>query len=355
MQRKSLNVFRIDERVFLFMIALMFISSLILAFRYKNAAPCAPVSIEIAAASFTDGTLISFAAGSSNGTEYNWDFGDGTKLTNTTASIRHAFKAPGSYLVAVLVNGHCEAIKTVRILPAPVVINASLIPDFIAPESTELNQPVTFTDTTADAESWEWLFDEGESVYDRNRQTSYTFTTPGPHTIILKINGRSDRVSSKQIFVKPATPLIDRRFDQPLPPRRNTHVLPDLKDAPTVNRPAKDTTAAIVPTVKPQPVNAPPIEADEMIIILQGIVTGEKKPADVLPYFCGEPDIMVTYNGTRMKFSQMCTQLRKFGRLNRITVPGVRLVKSNATNCLKGMDVTVSRRTRFDRLLNRQD
>jgi hypothetical protein len=354
MDRSKLNVFRLDERVFAFMLALALLSFVILGFRYKTSDTCETVNLRIDAAAYVEGSLISFKAETKNALSFSWDFGDGEQIDNGAATIQHAFKTPGDYLITVAVNGHCEAIKYLKISPAPVVINASLIPDFIAPARAKINQPVNFEDTTADAVTWEWRFGEQEPVYDKNRKTTYTFTTPGSHVIILRINGRSDRASSKQIYVEDAVPLLTKKEIKVLP-KKNPYPKLDLPLAPKTPPQKSDSIAAPKIETKPPPVKAPPIEADEMIIFLQGIVIGEKKAADALVYFCGEPDVMVNYNGTKMKFSQMCNELKKIGKLNQITTPEVRLMKQNSTNCIKGMDVTVGKRSRIDRILGRKN
>jgi hypothetical protein len=354
MNASRLNVFRIDERVFTFMVALVVLSSIILAFRYKTADKCEPVNIDSNAAEYIEGSLIFFKAGVQNAKSFSWDFGDGNKVHNAVATIQHAYRSPGEYLVTVEVNGHCEAIKMIKILPAPVVVNTSIKPDFIAPAVVKLNEPVSFEDTTADAVDWEWRFGENESIYDKNRKTTYTFTTPGQHIVILRINGRSDRVSSKQIYVEDERPVLSKNEIKVLP-KKNMYPKIEMPIAPQTQPRKRDSIAAPKLETKAQPVKAPPLEADEMIIFIQGIVTGEKKSTDALPYFCGEPDIPVTYNGMKMKFSQMCNELKKIGKLNRITTPEVRLMKQNSTNCIKGMDVTVGKRSKIDRILGRKD
>lgn len=53
--------------------------------------------------------LIQFSNESTDATEFNWDFGDGTKLSSTALTVDHIFQAGGSYKVEI------EAVKQVYI------------------------------------------------------------------------------------------------------------------------------------------------------------------------------------------------------------------------------------------------
>lgn len=348
-------VYRIDERVLFVMIALIAVSSLILGFRFSNAEPCADVTVVTRAANYYTGSLISFRAEAKGGVTYEWDFNDGSTPEHKLNSIQHSFATPGTYLISVVVNGHCEGFDTLEIQEAPIVKRLSLHPEFLAPDTAVVNKPVTFVDTTNDAISWEWRFGESDIVDGRSQKVSCIYKTPGPKTIYLKINGRSDRVSTRTIYVKDAEQLV--RID---PPKAKQHrgmpnTIGQVPTTPPIGigrEKASSEGKAITSPVPPKTYTD--IQADEMIILIQGIVSGEKKAPDFSQYFCDEMNIPVTYNGTPMKFSQMFNILKDFKKVNNISRPEVQLMKNSTTNCIKMMIVNVEKRGLFKRLTNKK-
>jgi PKD repeat protein len=345
--------FRIDEKVIYSMIFMMVLSSAILAFRFNQAEPCTAVRVAVNATDYFEGSLISFKAETTNGRTYHWDFNDGTKSDFTLPTIQHAFINPGTYVISVLVNGHCEGFETVTIKGAPVIARKSLKPEFIAPVVATINKPVTFEDTTSDATSWEWRFGETDLVDGRTRKSSWVYRTPGVKNIYLKINGRQDRVSTTTIYVKDADPVLAPYKAAPkkieLPAwAQNIPQKPLDNGANEIKLPAAPVTIPGVPApAADKPGVFPPIEADEMILMIQGAVSGEKKMADFYQYFCDQ-NIDVTYNGVPMKFNQMFNTLREFKKLKNIKKPEVQLSKKSSTNCVVSMIVNVHKRSRFD-------
>jgi hypothetical protein len=357
MTTNSASGYRIDERVIYLMVFLMIVSTAILAFRFRKAEPCSAVRIEVRATDYFEGSLISFHAQTQGGKSYRWDFNDGTGSSFGFPSIQHSFRNPGTYVVSVLVNDHCEGYETVVIKPAPVIARVSHRPEFIAPAMSMVDKPVTFEDTTSDATSWEWRFGESEIVDARTRKASWVYRTPGAKTIYLKVNGRQDRVSSTIIYIKDTDPVL-APYKPPAKRKPSIFIIPPaIQNIP--NNPAPTVSGSTIPTGKdpiataPAPVTeaAKPtkvadIQADEMILMIEGIVTGEKKMADFLPYFC-EENIPVTYNGTPMNFNQMFNILKAIKKRKKIERPEVRLIKKSSTNCIKSMIVKVDKNRSF--------
>ncbi len=357
MTTNSTSGYRIDERVIYLMVILMIFSSAILAFRLKNAEPCSAVQIDVKATNYFDGSLISFHAETKGGKSYRWDFNDGSGPSFGFPSIQHSFRNPGTYVVSVLVNNHCEGYETVVIKPSPVIARTSLRPEFIAPVMSMVDKPVTFEDTTSDATSWEWRFGESEIVDARTKKASWVYRTPGVKTIYLKVNGRQDRVSTTTIYIRDNEPVL-APYKPAAKPKPSIFVIPPSipnipnNPAPIVSGntvPAAKESAATVPPAAaeaPKPAKVADIQADEMILMIEGTVTGEKKMADFLPYFC-EENIPVTYNGTPMNFNQMFNILKAIKKRKKIERPEVQLVKKSSTNCIKSMIVKVEKNRSF--------
>jgi PKD repeat protein len=243
----------------------------------------------------------------------------------------------------------------VEIEEAPIFRSLLSSTEFLAPDTAIVNKPVTFEDTTSDAVSWEWRFGESDIVDNRSKKVSCTYKTPGVKTIYLKINGRSDRVSTRTIYVKNAEPLI--RVDQPQATQtagKSFGRVPRINDTPKVQpgfRTKLDTGNFTPPEV---PKVYTDVQADEMIILIQGIVSGEKKVSDFSQYLCDGLNIPVTYNGTPMKFSQMCNLLKDFKKVTNISKPEVQLIKNSSTNCIKTMIVNVNKRSKLEKLFGKQ-
>jgi len=349
--------YRIDERVIYLMVILMILSSTILAFRFKKAEPCTAVRIAVKATDYFEGSLISFQAETKGGKSYRWDFNDGTGSSFGFPSIQHAFRNPGTYVVSVMVNDQCEGYETVVIKPAPVIARTSLRPEFIAPVTSIVNKPVTFEDTTSDATSWEWRFGESEIVDAKTKKASWVYRTPGVKTIYLKVNGRQDRVSTTTIYIRDIEPVL-APYKPPARRKQSTYVIPrntpKIPDSPestgsdSKDPDDKDDAGTVPPVVAEaqKPGKVADIQADEMILMIEGIVTGEKKMADFLPYFC-EENIPVIYNGTPMNFNQMFNTLKAIKKKKKIEKPEVQIIKKSATNCIKSMTVKVDKSRSF--------
>ena len=349
-KRVGFHGYRIDERVVFTMTGLIVLSLLVLGFRYRNTDPCMDVIVVVNAPNYYQGSLISFRAEAIGGKNYAWDFSDGETYESSLGSVQHRFKNPGIYIISVVVNGHCEGFDTVTVTERPLDRTPSIQPSFLAPDTATVNRPVTFVDTTGDATSWKWRFGESDLVDGVTQKISYTYKTPGIKLVYLEINGRPDRASTRAIYVKAETPLVQTVLPRP---RSNTrggmNTEPIIKKKPDshpiTGGPAQGGTIS----QPPPPKVYPDVQADEVIILLQGVVTGEKKAADFTQYFCDAADIPVTYNGTPMKFSQMCVILKDFKKLKKISKPEVQLIKNSSSNCIWTMTVNVNKKGLFYR------
>ena len=307
------------------------------------------VNVVVKAPNYYEGALVSFRAEAAGGKSYAWDFNDGKTSESNLASVQHSFPSPGIYYVSVVVNGHCEGFDTVTIVERPLDKSPLLEPSFIAPDTATVNRPITFTDTTSDATSWKWRCGEGDLVDGINQKISYTYKTPGIKVVYLEINGRPDRASTRTIYVKDEQPLVQMEFSHPKPKGRiGVYPVPNIRPKPT--GPALGDSASGSSVAQPPPPKKyTDVQADEVIILLQGVVTGEKKAADFTQYFCDGSDIPVTYNATPMKFSQMCNILSGIKKLKKIEKPEVQLIKNSSSNCINRMIVTVMKAGFFDR------
>lgn len=128
-------------------------------------------------------------------TQYTWDFGDGTILTNGTANETHNYAAPGFYNVCLTINGvaannttctntSCQAIA-VTANPAPCAATASFT-------NTINGQTVNFNNTSScfncAITSYVWDFGDG-SVPNNTPNPSHTYANPGTYTVCVTMTG----------------------------------------------------------------------------------------------------------------------------------------------------------------------
>lgn len=344
MFKKTSSIQRIDESVYLTMGIIGFLSVLVLAFRFKNYEPCQPIKITVSASGFLAGYPIKLNAECKNGKQFEWNFGDGTLQETTVPTAIHIYKKPGNYIVAVTVNNRCAEAQKVYIKEAPSINPASLLPVFISPDTALVNTPVTCYDKTPNAQSWEWKFGESGAVDATSKEPTYIYKTPGIKTIYLKINGRSDQIAARIIYVKDKQQKQVIKLQTPvLPAGSNMPQVKQEPDAPALNQLPEEKAE----TPKPK---APEITNEQMSEWLTDIVTGKKKAADFSGHLCDNLDLMVVYNGNPLSFTQMCDEIIRFKKVKKIQQPKVLLTVDGVTGCIKTMNVSIKKKTLFDQI-----
>ena len=110
------------------------------------------------------------------GTDFKWEFGDGTFSTDISPS--HLYANPGTYnvrLIAIDTNT-CNKIDTSAYFTIKVVLKPTAFFSW-APIPPQQNVPVTFTNlSSADATHFLWNFGDGENATDRNPVHQYNAT-----------------------------------------------------------------------------------------------------------------------------------------------------------------------------------
>ncbi|HMJ46549.1 MAG TPA: PKD domain-containing protein, partial [Ferruginibacter sp.] len=124
-----------------------------------------------------------------------WRFGDGT--TSTSQNPVKSYSTPGSYQVKLISNfGACKdsVTRNITVLPKPVAA-------FSAPVTASCNVPFTvnFNNSSSGANSYQWLFGDGNSS--AAASPAYTYTTPGVYTVTLITSNSS---GCSDTLVKPA-------------------------------------------------------------------------------------------------------------------------------------------------------
>jgi PKD repeat protein len=342
MKNNSSAGYRLDEQVYLTMGAVCVIALLVLAFRYNATHACYPINILPTSANFAVGNLVTFRADTREGRTFEWNFGDGATTKEEDPVTLHTYNRAGKYTVVVTVDGQCTEMQVVDIKEAPIVINTSLPPNILGPDTAYVGKPVRYEDGTSSSTAWAWHFEGTSMVNAFTKEASYIYTTPGPRKIVLQVNHRPELFSEKVIIV------IDPNATAQVHNQSKNHgggggtqiiKVHDSPTTPPINIP--DIPKANDDENKPKP--APNVSDDKLQSMLLQVIDGTMVQDDFATYLCNNLNMVIKYNGESKTFSAMCTELKQLKR-KRVKKITVTQTKDKTTNCILTMDVTVQKK-----------
>ncbi|HEY8920046.1 MAG TPA: PKD domain-containing protein [Chitinophaga sp.] len=319
----------IDPMVLYTFLALLTISVVMLAFKAGNRQDCSMVSMAFSSrqhgvnTSFTVGEVITFKAnntGSAPAGGYTWNFSD-SSVQQQGQQVYHAFNKAGSFVVT-LQAGKCSWNQEVQVInPIPLTTStpaADVFPVIDGPTEAFVGRPVTFSNSTPGAKSWEWRLQQPNAETHSERSHTYVFSSPGDRIVTLVVNGDASRMVKKRVNVFPA-PQEHRNTDPFVPP---PFPVPETK--PEVAPPA------------PEKPKAPAISDEEFRGMLTQLSNKQKGIQDFAPYLCNNLNARVLLNDKDVKtFSQFCEAIR--GK-KRIKIEMVNLIK-DPDGCVKEIRV----------------
>ncbi len=201
--------------------------SLFLAWPFENLAPVDAVQLmnrsmswfnvpSAPAASFTVddqavtvGQVVQFTNTSAGATSYHWDFGDGA--TSTLTNPTHSYAAPMQANVILRADNQCAMNLSgmqIGVYWAPI---ASFTPSATL---VDIGETVSFTNTSQNADTYDWDFGDGGSSQETN--PSHIYSSPGVFTVELTASNpaEADRYTA-YIHVRAAhvhfLPIVLRR------------------------------------------------------------------------------------------------------------------------------------------------
>jgi|GEM_PF-2365286 len=138
---------------------------------------------------------------------YDWDFGDGAKKENASASEQHTYTKDGTYLVRVTVTDD-DGNTTTSTRQVTVVRGKYPVAYPGGPYAVKINVPLTFNGTGNDSDgvvrNYEWDFD-GDGAYDWSSattgQTSHTYATANTYTARLRVMDDDSNSTTKTVQV----------------------------------------------------------------------------------------------------------------------------------------------------------
>ncbi|MEO1412478.1 MAG: PKD domain-containing protein [Bacteroidota bacterium] len=145
--------------------------------------------------------LVSFSNHSENASSYLWDLGDNN--TSTEINPDHNYPVPGIYEVVLRsINGCDTAIARQSLLINPEQINPR--PDFTVDRQAGCpGMTVQFNNqSTFNAESFFWLFLNGDPSFSTEENPVVTYATPGQHAVSLQaINATGSQALFRDSFI----------------------------------------------------------------------------------------------------------------------------------------------------------
>ena len=149
---------------------------------------------------------IGFTNNSSGSAIYNWNFGDGN--TDTVQNPSHAYVAPGTYTITLIVgSGQCidSILQTITIPPVAV---AAFIPIV-----TNCSLSVGFTNNSTGSTNYNWNFGDGNT--DTIGNPNHNYVSPGTYTVTLIVGSGncadtiSQSITISQMPVASFTPITN--------------------------------------------------------------------------------------------------------------------------------------------------
>lgn len=143
---------------------------------------------------FYIGETISFSAAVPSQSSLNWNFGDGTPMSQSKNLIPHSFLKEGKFTVACTINGKCTEIAIIYVIPTPPKSGPTNEPlvatDIIGADTIYAGGIGHFTSPIKANYSYQWSIATSPDIPVQTTATAdFTFYKEGKQTLQLKIDG----------------------------------------------------------------------------------------------------------------------------------------------------------------------
>ncbi len=212
-----------DFKIILFFIIFFIFSCSFLAFRKNTIKNCDLTGFKIESVSLKAGDLITFTDTTKTSSQWEWDFGDDSKVSYLSKAT-HSFEKEGVYKVRLISGGSCTVEKEIKIAPFQENIDMSLYPKFNVPKNIVEGVPVTFSDNTSHAKSWKWSFGEISDSGSSEKNPTHTFKSSGMKKVVLAVNDDYKYVTTVEVFVVKADVAKDPLTPPPPPEHKGAEI-----------------------------------------------------------------------------------------------------------------------------------
>jgi hypothetical protein len=316
-----------DRNVFLTFLVLLVVGLILISFKINSKVDCGNPDFKIISNSFTTEDLIEFNSIDNSGVEWEWDFGDKTN-NKYQSNVAHQFEIPGTYKVALKVNGQCDVVKEITINEKKQLISPELIPNIVLPTNVKVGEEVVFSSDASFAESWQWSFGESLHIDGTDKKVKYTFKSPGEKTILLVVNGDRRHESRRKITV------LDKRGDR-------VRVVSNVRIDP-IESVLGDIGDDLPEELNPDPVvdTTPKIEktnisSDEILQMLVGYSERRIDDRAIRKYFSYSSIPVFNESGKRHEVSELFKQIRD----QKIDIKSLKLRKDDKTGKINSITI----------------
>ncbi len=314
----------LDKTIIRLFLIVFLISASVFAYRYTQYLPCKEVNFEIIANEYRVGKLINFKDRTHNANNWEWNFGDSTNVSITKEAI-HVFEKPGEYKVRLTINNICETEQTITIKEKLFVLDSTKIPKFSVPNSIKLGEELTVKGELENGSTWEWRFGETKKVNSTEKNTTYTYKTPGLKTITLVANGDYKHLAKKQITVLPEEEE-KKSFRVTVRPKRPAEASIKLYPEKVEKEEEK---------IPEKPKEVPYISENSFKVKLYQLAREDISPTAFSEYFCGDINKKIIANGKNTTFLIFAEKVK--GR--KLKVKELTLFRDKGSNCIKTITI----------------
>lgn len=128
-----------------------------------------------------NGATASFTNNSQNATSYSWAFGDGS--TSSESNPDHTYLADGTYTVTLTATNNCGSTVFAQVVVIVLPPSAGFTmnnPEGCAPLAVQF-----FNESSANATSFQWIFENGQPGNSTEENPSVTWNQPGVYAVML--------------------------------------------------------------------------------------------------------------------------------------------------------------------------
>jgi hypothetical protein len=218
----------LDNQVWLTLLIVCLASILIFSFKAATYVKCTDFEISVSGARqqnnhiFYIGETVNFLISIPSQSQQEWNFNDGTPTVQTLKKpVSHSFLKAGDYQVMCTVNGKCQQVITISIMPTPHLAptdSVSFIGNpIIGVDTLYVGTIGHFTTPIKANYGYQWSVGTSPGIPIQTTATAdFTFNKPGSQIVQLKIDG--NRSYSKPVVVLSKTSPGPKTGDNPLPP-----------------------------------------------------------------------------------------------------------------------------------------
>jgi PKD repeat protein len=129
------------------------------------------------------GLTATFDNMSSNGTDYSWDFGDGSDPSMEENPI-HTYGQPGTYTVVLTVTGECGTVTATQTIE---IVGTAPTPAISAENGCIPFEAQFMDESEGDPTAWDWTFEGGTPATSTNQNPLVNYAAPGMYDVTLEV------------------------------------------------------------------------------------------------------------------------------------------------------------------------